>query len=535
MSMASTTRGPMKFWVAGDWNAFFGFGTNILVNLLVLTGLLRFVLKMPDSLVFGRILPALGVMLCLSTCYYAWLAYKLAQETGRTDVCALPSGVSVPHMFVVTFVVMLPILLATKDPVQAWEAGLTWVFVQSFVLMIGGFVGPVIRKITPRAALLGSLAGISITFISMSPAAQVFSTPVIGVVCFAVILANWFGGVRYFGGVPGGLVAIAAGTVIAWGSNLLGLGYGELTLAKLGGSFANFGFEIPIPAIGHVFSGFKFLGVILVTAIPFGIYDLIEALDNVESAAAAGDSFPTTRVLTADGVISLIGCLLGNPFINAVYIGHPGWKAMGGRIGYSAGTGILVLVLTTFGIISLMMALIPVVAILPILLYIGMLIGSQAFQETPHRHAPAIILALLPQIAAWGKTLVDGALGAAGTSAGAVGVDKLAQVGVLYKGLETLGGGATLAGIILGAVTVYIIDREFVKAAAFAAAGAVFTFFGFIHGEAIGIASSPAVAFAYAGVAMILFACAKYAEFEPLAAGHGSDGDREMRMAAPAE
>jgi len=43
-------------WTATDWNAFFGFGTNILVNMLVLTGLLRFVLKMPDSLVFGRIL-----------------------------------------------------------------------------------------------------------------------------------------------------------------------------------------------------------------------------------------------------------------------------------------------------------------------------------------------------------------------------------------------------------------------------------------------------------------------------------------------
>jgi AGZA family xanthine/uracil permease-like MFS transporter len=108
-------------------------------------------------------------------------------------------------------------------------------------------------------------------------------------------------------------------------------------------------------------------------------------------------------VLTADGVISLIGCLLGNPFINAVYIGHPGWKAMGGRMGYSAVTGIVILVLTWFGIISIMTALIPVVAILPILLYIGMLIGSQAFQESPHRHAPAIVLALLPQIAAWGK------------------------------------------------------------------------------------------------------------------------------------
>jgi AGZA family xanthine/uracil permease-like MFS transporter len=507
-----------KFWVPGDWNALFGFGTNILVNVLVLTGLLRFVLKMPEALVFGRILPALGLMLCLSTGYYAFLAWNLARKTGRTDVCALPSGISVPHMFVVTFIVMLPIKLATNDPIQAWEAGLTWVFIQSFVLMAGGFIGPYIRKITPRAALLGSLAGISITFISMSPAAQVFSTPVIGVVCFAVILANWFGGVKYFGGVPGGLVAIAVGTVIAWGSTAFGLGYGDLTLAKLGASVSNFGFSVPIPALNYTFDGFKYLGVILVTAIPFGIYDLIEALDNVESASAAGDSFPTTRVLTADGVISLIGCLMGNPFINAVYIGHPGWKAMGGRIGYSAVTGIIVLVLTWFGIIAVISALIPVVAILPILLYIGMLIGSQAFQESPHRHAPAIVLALLPQLAAWGKTQIDNALGAAGTSAAAVGTGKLAQVGVLYDGLAVLGGGATLAGIILGAITVYIIDRAFEKAAAFALAGTILTFFGFIHGaEGIGINSSPTVAVSYLGVAAILFYLARYAEFHPVA------------------
>ena len=119
----------------GDWNAFFGFGTNILVNLLTLTGLLRFVLKMPDDLVFKRILPATGLMMCLSTMYYAWLAYRLAKKTGRTDVCALPSGISVPHMFIVTFVIMLPIKLATGDPMKGWQAGLTWVFIQSFVLM----------------------------------------------------------------------------------------------------------------------------------------------------------------------------------------------------------------------------------------------------------------------------------------------------------------------------------------------------------------------------------------------------------------
>ena len=113
MAAAAAEQSRPALWSSGDWNAFFGFGTNILVNMLVLTGLLRFVLKMPDALVFGRILPALGLMMCLSTFYYAFLAYWLAKRTGRLDVCALPSGVSVPHMFVVTFVIMLPIILKT--------------------------------------------------------------------------------------------------------------------------------------------------------------------------------------------------------------------------------------------------------------------------------------------------------------------------------------------------------------------------------------------------------------------------------------
>jgi AGZA family xanthine/uracil permease-like MFS transporter len=500
-----------RLWVPGDLNAFFGFGTNIIVNILTLTGLLRYVLKLPDALIFGRILPAVGLMLFLSTCYYAWLAYRLAQKTGRSDVCALPSGISVPHMFIVTFVIMLPILHQTNDPVQAWEAGLTWVFVQSFVLMAGGFIAPFIRRITPRAALLGSLAGISITFISMSPSAQMLQTPVIGLICFAIILAGWFGGIRYPRGIPAGLVALATGTAIAWASNAFGLHYGNLSGGAVGNALSTFGFEIPIPAIGHTFAGFKFLGVLLVTAVPFGLYDLVEAMDNVESAAAAGDAFPTTRVLTADGVISLIGCLMGNPFINAVYIGHPGWKAMGGRIGYSAATGVMILILTWLGIVALLSSIIPVVAILPILLYIGMLIGSQAFQETPRSHAPAIIMAMVPQIAAWGKTLIDNALGAAGTNAEAVGFDKLGQNGVLYHGLAVLGGGPTLAGVVLGAITVFLIERQFTRAAVTAAIGGGLTFFGFIHGEMIKIGSSPDVTVAYFGVALGLYAAGRYA------------------------
>jgi AGZA family xanthine/uracil permease-like MFS transporter len=550
MSSGATTAKPgfkPALWTPGDWNAFFGFGTNILVNMLVLTGLLRFVLKMPDSLVFGRILPALGLMMCLSTFYYAFLAYRLAQRTGRTDVCALPSGVSVPHMFIVTFVIMLPITLKTGDPIKGWSAGLVWVFFQSFILMIGGFVAPYIRKITPRAALLGTLAGVSVTFISMRPALEMFMTPQIGLICFAIILVSWFGGVKYPRGIPAGLVAIAAGMLIAWGSNLFGLGLGGLSVKGIGDAFASFGFSVPIPAVNHVFSGFEFLGVILVTAIPFGIYDLVEAMDNVESAEAAGDEYPTTRVLTADGVVSLIGCLMGNPFINAVYIGHPGWKAMGGRIGYSAATGIMVVILSWFGVISVLLALVPVVAISPILLYIGMLIAAQAFQTTPLKHAPAIGLAFTPHLAAWAKLQVDTALNAtlnAAQSVGGLTAEKAAEVkaaaiaslpqgGVLYRGLEVMGGGSILAGLVLGAIGVFVIERDFVKASAFAFAGAVLTYFGFMHGEAVGIGGglgvTPAVALAYAVVAAGLYALGKYGTSEDHVSHHS-----EM-SAAPAE
>jgi AGZA family xanthine/uracil permease-like MFS transporter len=497
-----------KIWVPGDWNAFFGFGTNILVNLLTLTALLRFVLKMPDDLVFGRILPAVGLMMFLSTGYYAFLAYRLAKKTGRTDVCALPSGISVPHMFIVTFVVMMPIGLTTKDPMKAWEAGLTWVFVQSFVLMAGGFIAPIIRKITPRAALLGTLAGVSITFISMAPALQMFMTPIIGLVCFGIILLSWFGGVKY-GKIPAGLVAIAAGALIAWGSTFLGFSYGGMTASGLAASVTNFGFHVPIPAFSHVFDGFQFLGIILVTAIPFGIYDLVEAMDNVESASAAGDSYPTTRVLTADGVVSLIGCLMGNPFINAVYIGHPGWKAMGGRIGYSAATGLMVIVLCWFGTISVISAIIPTIAILPILLYIGMLIGSQAFQETPKRHAPAIINSSL---AAAGVFAVSATLSG-----------EMLKNGIYYQGLETLGGGSTLGGLILGAIAVCIIDRNFMKASGFALAGSILTFFGLMHGQKIGIGETPVVAASYLVVTALLAVCAKVTSTVPATEMEGED------------
>ena len=504
--MDRTTSPPL--WTPGDWNALFGLGTNVLVNLLVMTGLLKFVVGLPDELTFGRILPAVGLMLFLGNIYYAWMGYRLMKREGRTDVCALPSGPSVPHMFIVVFVIMLPILGQTGDPVKAWEAGLAWVFLQGFILICGSFVAPFIRRITPRAALLGTLAGVSIAFIAMRPATEIMMTSIIGLTCLAIILVSWFGGVKYPRGLPAGLVAIVVGMVIAWVATAAGMPeIGGMSASALAESFASFGFSIPLPAVDHVFSGFEFLGFILVTAIPFGVYDLVEAMDNVESAEAGGDSYSTTEAIAAEGSISLVGTLLGSPFANAVYIGHPGWKSMGGRIGYSAATGVFVLVLAWFGILAVFLNLVPVVAISPILLYIGMLIGAQAFQTTPMKHAPAVILGLVPHLAAWAKTLIDGALGAVGAEVTPELIASMGQNGVLYEGLALLGNGAILTGLVLAAIGVFIIERKFHWAAAFAAAGAALTFFGFMHGPAAGVNVTPSIAMAYALVAAFLLAC----------------------------
>ena len=198
------------------------------------------------------------------------------------------------------------------------------------------------------------------------------------------------------------------------------------------------------------------------------------------------------RMVTRRGAV--VGSGLGSPFPPAVYIGHPGWKAVGGRIGYSLATGIVIALVCFLGLTALLLAVIPLVAILPILLFIGLVIGAQAFQASPARHAPAVVLAIIPNIAAWGQTQVDGALAAAGTSAEALGYGALMGTGVVYHGMELVGGGAVLAGLILGAVAAFIIDRQFRWAAAFAAAGVVLAFFGFIHGTQLEVAASPLVA-----------------------------------------
>lgn len=486
----------VRWWVPGDWNGFFGLFTNVVLNVIVLTGLCLYVVKLPEELVFGRILPALGIALPLGNLYYAWLARQLAQKEGRTDVTAMPYGPSVPHMFIVVFVVMLPVYLKTNDAKLAWQAGLAWCFIIGVIVLLGAFVGPWIRAHTPRAAMLGTLAGISIAFISMRPAFQMWELPWIAFVSFAIVLIAWTANVRLPGGIPGGLAAVLVGIALGWLATAIGWS-DYMKPAEVTKSFAQFGLHLPWLS-ADVWAGLRDVAPLLATAIPLGIYNFTEAMNNVESAAAAGDNYNLRKVLLADGVGAIVGAMLGSPFPPAVYIGHPGWKSVGGRIGYSLATGVVIGLVCFLGLTALLLAVVPLVAILPILLYIGLVIGAQAFQASPKEHAPAVVLAIIPNVAAWGHLQVDSALAAAGTSAGKVGAAALGGTGVVYHGMELLGGGAVLAGLVLGAMAAFIIERQFKMAAMYAFAGAVLAFFGFIHGAQLGWAMSPMVALGYA-------------------------------------
>jgi adenine/guanine/hypoxanthine permease len=514
MSITTGATHTPRWWVAGDWNGFFGLFTNVALNVIVLTGLCLGVVKMPEGVVFGRVLPALAIALPIGNLFYAWLAYQLAKKEGRDDVTALPYGPSVPHMFIVVFLVMLPTYLKTNDAILAWQAGLAWAFIIGVVILLGAFIGPTLRKYTPRAAMLGALAGISIAFISMRPAFLSWEVPWLAFISLAIILVSWCAGVRLPGGVPGGLAAVVIGTILGWIATLTGIDH-VMNPGAVGGALAKFGVHLPIPSLDFL-AGLHDIGPLLVIAVPLGIYNFTEGMNNVESAGAAGDQFDLRKVLLADGIGALAGALLGSPFPPAVYIGHPGWKAVGGRIGYSLATGVVISLVCFTGLTALLLAIVPLVSILPILLYIGLVIGAQAFESTPPRHAPAVILAMLPNIASWAQNQIDGALAAAGTSASQVGFDKLAGHGVIYHGLELFGGGGTLTGLMLGATAAFIIDRRFNRAAIYALGAAVLAYFGVINGTALGFGNSSPVALGYLFVALICLGLAWQGQNQPI-------------------
>ena len=195
-------------------------------------------------------------------------------------------------------------------------------------------------------------------------------------------------------------------------------------------------------------------------------------MNNVESAAAAGDNYNLRSILLADGVGAVVGSFLGSPFPPAVYIGHPGWKAIGGRIGYSLATGVGVALVCFLGLVALLLAVIPLVAVLPILLYIGVVITAQAFEATPIRHAPAIVLALVPNLAAWAQNLVDSAL-ERGRHLGGEGraPRRSAKPASSTTAWRCSAAARSWPAWCSGAIAAFVIDRDFRSAVIYCVAG----------------------------------------------------------------
>lgn len=489
--------GASKLFVKKDIDGFLGLFIDNLVNLLIIDAVLTGLFQMDPSIVHGRILPAAVVSILIGNLYYASLARKLAAAEGRSDVTALPYGISTPIMFIYLFFIMGPVYWATKDSLLAWKVGMASAFLGGIVEFLGAFFGAYVRRITPRAAMLGTLAGIAITFIAMKPTLGIWENPLIGFVPMTIILIGFVARVAMPFHIPVGLLAVVVGTAIAWGTGFMDGGAVSPSLQQAG-------IRIPLPAIPEIVAGFAAVLPYLAVIIPMGIYNLLETMQNVESASVAGDDYDTRKVMMADGTGTLVGALLGSCFPTTVYIGHPGWKAVGARQGYTIINGFALFLIGIFGLVSLAGAIIPKEVAFCILLYIGLVIGSQAFTQIPKRYAPAVIIAFLPHMAAYSRTAVDQALMAAGSSAQSLGFDTLLASGVHYQGMDFLANGAILTGLLLGAIVVFLIDRDFLKAAVCSSVGALLSFFGIIHASGFGLASAPLHAGGYLFLALVI-------------------------------
>jgi AGZA family xanthine/uracil permease-like MFS transporter len=249
------------------------------------------------------------------------------------------------------------------------------------------------------------------------------------------------------------------------------------------------GFHFPLPVIGDVVAAMTgghllpYLSVI----VAMGLFNVLGSLQNIESAEAAGDSYPMAGSLAVNGLGSFAAALFGSCFPTTIYIGHPGWKAMGARAGYSVLNGVFATIVCLTGTLAHIAWAVPVDAGMAIVLWIGLVITAQAFQATPREHAPAVVVGLLPGVAAWGALMAKNGLRAAGV--GVPGgppfspalIDAFHASDTWIHGAFALEQGFIFTSTVLAAATVCIIERRFTRAALWCAAGAALSAAGLMH------------------------------------------------------
>lgn len=456
---------PLRWAAPGDVNGFLGLALDNLTQLVILASLLIGVFGFPAELVLGRMVPGTALGVLVGDVVYTWLALRLMRRTGRDDVTAMPFGIDTPTLFAMVFGVLGPVKVATGDAVLAWKVGMVATLAIGVLKAALAFGGDWTRRAVPRAALLGSIAGVAILLIAFLPALKLLRDPLVGLVALGVLLLAQLGRVRMPFGVPGALAAVAAGTALYWLRG--GTAHAWAPTVALAVPWPTFAWVEALPAAVPY----------LAVALPFALVTTIGGIDNTESAAAAGDEYRTRDILLTEAGATVLAALCGGVVQNTPYIGHPAYKAMGARAGYTLATGLVIGVGAATGLLAWLVGLLPEAAVAPILVYIGLEITAQAFLASPPRHGPAVAATFVPVAAAVVLIELGGALSAVGRTP----ADLAGDAALSYRALLVLGNGFILTSVLWGAALAWMIDRRLLLTAAAFALASLATLFGVIH------------------------------------------------------
>ncbi|GAF19164.1 LOW QUALITY PROTEIN: hypothetical protein JCM19046_3794 [Bacillus sp. JCM 19046] len=462
-----------------DIDAFFALFQNNLANFVVITVTLL-AMGFSTDLVFGRIIPGVAVAVIVGNLYYAHMAKRLAIKENRADVTALSYGVSTPVMFVFLFGVTAPALALTNDHELAWKIAVAAAFYQGLWRRRSLEIGENI----PSSCLARRTSWVAFTFVAGEMLFSVFEVPIIGLAALAIILVGFVAKVGMPLRFPASLFAIIIGVILAFI-----LGY--QTSSDFTEALGNVGFYPFLPTLA-AFEGMTYLFGALIgllgILIPITIYNAIETMNNVDAMSAAGDSYDVRECQAVDGIGAMLGACFGGMFPTTVYIATVGAKQMEAGRGYSVLNAAVFGLAAVTGLIGAFSALIPMAAIAPILVFVGMSMIGSTFANNDKRYYPAIALAMLPYIANYMMTRFNN---------GAPDV-----VSGISEGIVPLGQGAMFTAIIIGAITVFIIDKDFYKAAIFSTIGLMLSFFGFMHAPSLAINAAFDYTIGYLVIAM---------------------------------
>ena len=496
----ASASGRLPLLSRGDLDGFFALALDNLVNLLLISGFCLGLLGFTPALFYGRILPATAVSLIIGNGFYAWQAHVLARRENRMDVCALPYGISIFTVFAFSLFVMLPAQRAAlaagmakpAADLIAWRAGIAACLGAGLVEAVGGIWADKLRALIPRAALLATPAMVGLLMISGLFFFRCVEYPLIGFSTLGLVFALYYGRMTLRGGLPTSLVAVALGTILAW----LFHRTGSDALVPVGQpAFDQIGLRLPVPVIGDLWGALPYLYPYLPVILPLGLLNLVSSLQALESAEAAGDRFPGRSALVINGLGTVGAALGGSPFATSLYYGHPGWKALGARAGYSTLNAVFFTLVLMTGTLSLITYAVPIEAGMAVLVWIGATIFIQAFAAVPTQHYPAVAVGMLPVAGGFTALVARHALVGAGVVFSPELIGRIERTrGFSLNGAFATDAGYILMSVVWASATVFLIERRFGRAAWCMGLAAAACAAGLMHGFAVAPGDVVAVA-----------------------------------------